>query len=99
MRARTLMIGAGISLALHGPLAAQAEYGLKAGPSFGNIKNQGLFPGDLKTRIGAAGATGVAGGLAVAAAPPCPLDGATGLATVPPEAGAGEAVGPPVGGV
>lgn len=55
MRVRTLMIGAGISLALHGPLAAQAEYGLKAGPSFGNIKNQGLFPGNLKTRTGAAG--------------------------------------------
>jgi hypothetical protein len=55
MRVRTLIISAGVALAFHGTLAAQAEYGLKAGASFGNIKNQGVFPGDLKTRIGAAG--------------------------------------------
>jgi len=55
MRARTLIISAGIALAVQGTLAAQAEYGLKAGASFGNIKNKGVFPGELKTRIGAAG--------------------------------------------
>jgi hypothetical protein len=55
MRARTLIISAGIALAVHSTLAAQAEYGLKAGASFGNISNKGLLPGNLKTRIGAAG--------------------------------------------
>jgi hypothetical protein len=55
MRVRTLFVSAGIALALHGTLAAQAEFGLKAGASFGNISNKGLLPGNLKTRIGAAG--------------------------------------------
>ncbi|HEU5218358.1 MAG TPA: porin family protein [Gemmatimonadales bacterium] len=55
MRVRTLMISAGIALAVHGTMAAQTEFGVKAGASFGNIKNKGVFPGELKTRTGAAG--------------------------------------------
>jgi hypothetical protein len=55
MRVPTLIVSAGIALAVHGTLAAQTEYGVKAGASFGNIKNKGVFPGALKTRIGAAG--------------------------------------------
>ena len=55
MRVRPLIITAGMALALHGTLAAQAEFGVKAGASFGNIKNKGLLPGSLKTRTGAAG--------------------------------------------
>lgn len=55
MRVRTLIITAGVALALHGSLAAQAEYGIKVGASFGNISNKGLLPGSLKTRTGAAG--------------------------------------------
>jgi hypothetical protein len=55
MRVRTLLISAGAALALHGSLAAQAEYGVKVGASFGNISNKGLLPGNLKTRTGAAG--------------------------------------------
>ena len=48
-------------------LAAQAEFGLKGGVSFGNVSNKGVLPGDLGTRTGfAAGAsvglgTGVVG--------------------------------------
>jgi hypothetical protein len=39
-------------------LAAQAEFGLKGGVSFGNISNKGVLPGDLGTRTGvAAGAS------------------------------------------
>jgi len=49
-----LMIGIGTAAA-SGQLAAQVEYGLKAGASFGNISNKGLLPGNLKTRTGAAG--------------------------------------------
>jgi hypothetical protein len=46
-------------------LAAQAEFGLKGGASFGNISNKGVLPGDLGTRTGfAAGASvGLGGGL------------------------------------
>jgi outer membrane protein with beta-barrel domain len=46
-------------------LAAQAEFGLKGGVSFGNISNKGVLPGDLGTRTGfAAGASvGLGGGL------------------------------------
>ena len=39
-------------------LAAQVEFGLKGGASFGNISNKGVLPGDLGTRTGfAAGAS------------------------------------------
>jgi len=38
-----------------GPAAAQTEYGIKGGVSFGNISNKGLLPGSLKTRTGLAG--------------------------------------------
>lgn len=55
MRVRTIVISTGIALALHGTVAAQVEFGVKAGASFGNIKNKGVFPGNLKTRTGAAG--------------------------------------------
>jgi hypothetical protein len=55
MRVRTLIISAGIALAFQGTLAAQVEFGVKAGASFGNIQNKGLFPGNLKTRTGLAG--------------------------------------------
>lgn len=55
MRVRTLIISAGLTLAFHGALAAQAEFGVKAGASFGNIQNKGVFPGSLKTRTGLAG--------------------------------------------
>jgi hypothetical protein len=46
-------------------LAAQAEFGLKGGVSFGNISNKGVLPGDLGSRTGfAAGASvGLGGGL------------------------------------
>jgi hypothetical protein len=46
-------------------LAAQAEFGLKGGVSFGNISNKGVLPGDLGTRTGfAAGASvGLGSGL------------------------------------
>src|ERR1044071_7141699 len=50
-----------LGLALAGTpshLAAQAEFGLKGGVSFGNISNKGVLPGDLGTRTGfAAGAS------------------------------------------
>lgn len=55
MRVRTLFISTGIALAFQSTLAAQVEVGVKAGASFGNIKNKGVLPGDLKTRTGAAG--------------------------------------------
>ena len=55
MRVRTLILSAGMTLAFHAALAAQAEFGIKAGASFGNISNTGVLPGNLKTRIGAAG--------------------------------------------
>lgn len=32
--------------------AAQVEFGIKGGASFGNISNKGVLPGDLKTRTG-----------------------------------------------
>jgi len=32
--------------------AAQGEFGIKAGASFGNISNKGLLPGPLETRTG-----------------------------------------------
>ena len=46
-------------------LAAQVEFGLKGGASFGNISNKGVLPGDLGTRTGfAAGVSlGFRGGL------------------------------------
>jgi hypothetical protein len=44
-------------LAAPASLAAQVEFGLKGGASFGNISNKGVLPGDLGTRTGfAAGA-------------------------------------------
>lgn len=55
MMVRTVMVSAGLALALTGTMSAQAEYGIKAGASFGNISNKGLLPGNLKTRTGAAG--------------------------------------------
>jgi len=55
MRIRTLVIAAGVALAVQGNLAAQAEFGVKAGASFGNIKDKGVLPGSLKTRTGLAG--------------------------------------------
>jgi len=55
MRIRILVIAAGVALAVQGNLAAQAEFGVKAGASFGNIKDKGLLPGSLKTRTGLAG--------------------------------------------
>jgi len=54
MRVRTLTISAGLLLAAQGTLVGQAEFGVKAGASFGNIKNKGLLPGELETRTGAA---------------------------------------------
>lgn len=33
-------------------LAAQVEFGVKGGASFGNISNKGVLPGNLKTRTG-----------------------------------------------
>ena len=45
-------------LAAPASLAAQVEFGLKGGASFGNISNKGVLPGDLGTRTGfAAGAS------------------------------------------
>jgi len=55
MRIRTLIISSGVALAVQGNLAAQAEFGVKAGASFGNIKDKGVLPGSLKTRTGLAG--------------------------------------------
>jgi hypothetical protein len=55
MKARTLILSAGLVLVAQGTLAAQAEFGIKAGASFGNIKNKGVLPGSLKTRTGVAG--------------------------------------------
>jgi Outer membrane protein beta-barrel domain len=40
-------------------LAAQAEFGLKGGVSFGNISNKGVLPGDLGTRTGFAAGVSV----------------------------------------
>lgn len=55
MRVRTLIISAGLVLAAQSTLSGQTEFGVKAGASFGNIKNKGLLPGSLETRTGAAG--------------------------------------------
>ncbi len=55
MRFRDLIISAGVVLASYSTLNAQSEYGVKVGASFGNIQNKGVLPGNLKTRIGAAG--------------------------------------------
>jgi Outer membrane protein beta-barrel domain len=44
-----------LALGVTGSLAAQGEFGIKAGASFGNISNKGVLPGNLKTRTGAAG--------------------------------------------
>lgn len=54
---RTRLVAAVMTLALGGAgsLAAQGEFGIKAGASFGNISNKGVLPGNLKTRTGAAG--------------------------------------------
>jgi len=35
-------------------LAAQGQFGVKLGPSFGNITNKGVLPSNLKTRTGGA---------------------------------------------
>jgi hypothetical protein len=55
LRLRTLIVSAGVALVANGGLAAQTEFGVKAGASFGNIKNKGVLPGSLKTRTGVAG--------------------------------------------
>jgi hypothetical protein len=36
-------------------LLGQGQIGIKVGPSFGNITNEGLLPSNLRTRTGAAG--------------------------------------------
>ena len=58
---RLTTVSCGLILALAagaGPVAAQVEFGVKGGVSFGNISNKGLLPGNLKTRTGwAAGAS------------------------------------------
>lgn len=46
-----LVVAAGL-LALPATLAAQAEFGIKGGASFGDISNKGLLPGDLDNRTG-----------------------------------------------
>ena len=55
MHLRTLIVSAGLVLAIHGTATAQGEFGVKGGASFGNISNKGLLPGSLKTRTGGAG--------------------------------------------
>lgn len=60
MLATRFLRGAAVCALLAAPpsLAAQAEFGLKGGASFGNISNKGVLPGDLGTRTGfAAGAS------------------------------------------
>ena len=55
MKQRSLIVGAALILVAHGSLLAQGRFGLKAGPSFGNISNRGLLPGNLEHRTGFAG--------------------------------------------
>jgi hypothetical protein len=52
---RLSVVSCGLILALAaaaGPVAAQVEFGVKGGASFGNVSNKGLLPGNLKTRTG-----------------------------------------------
>lgn len=52
------LVVAAFVLSTPAALAAQAEFGLKGGISFGSISNKGVLPGDLSDRTGfAAGAT------------------------------------------
>jgi len=55
LRPRLLAAVVVLAAGATGSLAAQAEFGIKVGASFGNISNKGLLPGNLKTRTGAAG--------------------------------------------
>lgn len=55
MRKRSLIAGAALVLAIQGPVLAQGQIGIKAGPSFGNISNRGVLPGNLEHRTGFAG--------------------------------------------
>lgn len=52
LRARSMAAFFALALGATGSLAAQAEFGIKAGASFGNISNKGVLPGNLKTRTG-----------------------------------------------
>lgn len=45
------------------PVAAHAQFGIKAGVAFGDVSNKGVLPGDLNGR------TGFAGGLSLESAP------------------------------
>jgi hypothetical protein len=52
---RLSVVSCGLILSLAaaaGPVAAQVEFGVKGGASFGNVTNKGLLPGNLKTRTG-----------------------------------------------
>jgi hypothetical protein len=52
---RSVAVVVALALGATGSLAAQGEFGIKVGASFGNISNKGVLPGNLKTRTGLAG--------------------------------------------
>jgi hypothetical protein len=56
MRWSILVTGWAVATA---PLAAQAEFAIKVGASFGNVSNKGVLPGPLKGRTGFAAGLGI----------------------------------------
>ena len=52
MRKQSVIAGMAVILGLAGSLSAQPAIGIKGGPSFGNISNKGLLPGNLDNRTG-----------------------------------------------
>lgn len=48
-------IALALMVLLAAPVAAHAQFGIKAGVAFGDVSNKGVLPGDLKGRTGFAG--------------------------------------------
>jgi hypothetical protein len=57
------MIAFALAALVAAPVAAHAQFGIKAGVAFGDVSNKGVLPGDLKGR------TGFAGGISLESAP------------------------------
>lgn len=58
--AKLLGLVAAAAMSFPAAAAAQVDFGIKGGVSFGNISNKGVLPGDLKTRTGFAAGAAVA---------------------------------------